>query len=247
MKKQKGSILIFLLWVIAFLSFIVMEFGREVHLKAKTASCILEAKKDYFTAYSLIQEAIVRLSLPEDDERRILPNGQEIELSFDNQKAKIRVEDEEEKININLVDAETLFSFLTEKIGFPSEKAEELVDCILDYRDADNVPRPYGAEEDYYLSLSPPYKPANSAFKTLEELLFVKGITPEIFWSLYNFLTVYGKNVKYPKKEEKEPIMVKGHYYRFVCEIKNHFFVIITYYLGHGRHRIVYRNEYYKS
>jgi hypothetical protein len=39
-----------------------------------------------------------------------------------------------------------------------------------------------GAESYYYLSLSPPYMPKNGPIDDMEELLQIKGITPEIFY-----------------------------------------------------------------
>jgi len=244
-KKQDGIILIFLLWAIALLSFIVIEFNRQVRLKAKMVTHLIESKKDYFSSYSAVQEAMVRLSLPEDDERKLLPDGKEHEFIFDGQRISLTIEEEERKININLANAQILHSLFTKKIGFSDEITERLVDCILDYKDSDNVTRPYGAEEDYYLSLSPPYKSANGPFKTLEELLFVKNVTLNIFWKMYNFLTVYGKNVKLPEGEENRPLMI-GHHYRFICKKDGHLFVFISHYLGKGKHEIIYQNEFYK-
>ncbi len=60
--------------------------------------------------------------------------------------------------------------------------SEEIADCILDWLDPDDEPREFGAEADYYESLSPPYRPGNEAFRCLEELLFVRGVTPELLY-----------------------------------------------------------------
>ncbi len=57
--------------------------------------------------------------------------------------------------------------------------SEEIADCILDWLDADNEPREFGAEAEYYESLDPPYQPTNGPMRCLQELLFVRGITRE--------------------------------------------------------------------
>ncbi|MBL8818695.1 MAG: general secretion pathway protein GspK [Planctomyces sp.] len=54
---------------------------------------------------------------------------------------------------------------------------EALADSILDWIDADEDAREYGAESEYYLALNQPYRAANSIPQHLEELLYVKGVT----------------------------------------------------------------------
>lgn len=59
-----------------------------------------------------------------------------------------------------------------------------LVDSILDWTDADNNPRAYGAEEETYQELDLPRHCRNAAFETVEELLLVNGITPDILFGI---------------------------------------------------------------
>jgi type II secretory pathway component PulK len=61
---------------------------------------------------------------------------------------------------------------------------EDTADAILDWIDADDQPRPLGAEYDYYAGLSPPYAPKNGPLDTLEELLMVRGVTPVLLFGL---------------------------------------------------------------
>ena len=56
---------------------------------------------------------------------------------------------------------------------------QSTADAILDWIDADNVPRAEGAEADYYAGLEPPARPRNGLPPTLEELLLVRGVTRE--------------------------------------------------------------------
>jgi hypothetical protein len=52
---------------------------------------------------------------------------------------------------------------------------EEMVDCLLDFRDPDSDVRGQGAEQEYYDTLAQPYVINNSPLRTLETLLLVKG------------------------------------------------------------------------
>ena len=58
----------------------------------------------------------------------------------------------------------------------------EIADAILDWIDDDDEPREYGAEIDFYSTLTPPYSPQNGPLKTIEELLLVRGITPDMLF-----------------------------------------------------------------
>ena len=54
---------------------------------------------------------------------------------------------------------------------------EAVADSILDWMDADDQPREFGAESDYYQTLDRPYYAANAVPQRLTELLYVKGVT----------------------------------------------------------------------
>lgn len=77
---------------------------------------------------------------------------------------------------------------------------EDPVDAILDWIDPDDDPRPLGAEYDYYQSLGTPYPCKNGPMASIQELLLVRGVTPEVFFGdpqlqqvpLTELLTVYG-------------------------------------------------------
>jgi uncharacterized membrane protein YgcG len=61
---------------------------------------------------------------------------------------------------------------------------EYLADAILDWIDEDDEPREFGCEIEYYSSLPAPYAPRNGPLITVEELLLVRGITPELLFGL---------------------------------------------------------------
>jgi general secretion pathway protein K len=81
-----------------------------------------------------------------------------------------------------------------ERIGYG------LVPAIMDWTDSDDDTTALtfvshqntGAESAYYQNLDQPYRCANEKLKTTGELLMVKGINPEIYNRLRDYLTVYG-------------------------------------------------------
>ncbi len=62
------------------------------------------------------------------------------------------------------------------------QQVADLLDAIRDWIDEDDDARGNGAENAYYQSLSPGYSCRNGTMLTVEELLFVKGMTPELFY-----------------------------------------------------------------
>jgi len=107
------------------------------------------------------------------------------------------VEDEEGKININVLDSKVLSPFFQKVGGIEPELAEEIAYSVVDWRDTDNSPShpEYGGEDDYYEDLEIPYESKDSKFESIEELLLVRGMTPEIFEKVEPFVTVYGVGV----------------------------------------------------
>jgi hypothetical protein len=59
---------------------------------------------------------------------------------------------------------------------------EDVADAILDYIDEDPEPREFGAEDEYYFELDPPYLAKNAPLDTVEELLLVRGVTPQLLF-----------------------------------------------------------------
>jgi len=111
-----------------------------------------------------------------------------------------RIIDESGKININALSDNTriIFYNLLVNYGLSGEQAETIADSVLDWKDSDELHRLNGAESDYYMSLPEPYKSKNKNYDTIEELLLVKGITPEILYGdeegksgIVNFITVH--------------------------------------------------------
>ncbi len=59
---------------------------------------------------------------------------------------------------------------------------DDVANSILDWLDPDDTPRTDGAEDDYYSSLPTPYHCKNGPLDSLEELLLVKGVTPQMLY-----------------------------------------------------------------
>ncbi len=64
------------------------------------------------------------------------------------------------------------------------QMTEDVADAIMDWLDADSEPRELGCESEYYAGLPRPYAPRNGPLDTVEELLLVRGVTPQLLFGL---------------------------------------------------------------
>ena len=103
------------------------------------------------------------------------------------------VMDENSRVNINKVPVNILEILLERIADLDKGEAAEIANAIVDWRDTDIVISPGGAESSYYEGLEVPYECKNGEFQAIEELLLVKGMTPEIFSKLQNVITIYGE------------------------------------------------------
>jgi general secretion pathway protein K len=81
---------------------------------------------------------------------------------------------------------------------------ETIVDSILDWRDCGKEVRPNGAEDDYYLGLKRPYRAKNGYFESTDELLYVRGITPDLLYGNADHPGLIDVFSPYPKGHELE-------------------------------------------
>ncbi len=187
---ERGVILVALLWILTAVSVIALTFAREGFVEVAVARNTRDLTQAYYVARAGIAAAVFRLW-----QRRFVPPVRGIELEtvpdpLDQGKVvgtagdgeyEVEVQDESGKINLNMAGEEQLRA-LMEALAIPKQDADVIVDSILDWRDPDNLHHLNGAEDDYYLTLDPPYRAKNGRFDAVEELLLVRGVTPDYFY-----------------------------------------------------------------
>jgi len=92
------------------------------------------------------------------------------------------LEDPSVKVNLNLADRPALVSVL-QAVVHRSATVDSLVDALLDWRDPDREPRPYGEE---------PGTARNGPLADVWELRYVRGFTDSLVARLAPFLTTRG-------------------------------------------------------
>lgn len=97
--------------------------------------------------------------------------------------------DESSKLNLNTLPyAEVMLSMnggdVRDLLMALPEMTEEIADSILDWIDADDEARDYGTESSFYEGLSPGYSAKNGPMDSLDEMLLINGVTPQLLFGL---------------------------------------------------------------
>jgi len=209
LRSSRGVALLMVLWVMTILSVVVTEFCLGMRTEVNMTRNYQEELHLYAAAEGGIQRAIVELFYKHDprvqqirksmsegekpaESMEWVTDGRDYQISFDRADCWVRIIGEAGKININRATDRTLRRILG-NLGLEGEARDVVVDSILDWRDPDDLYRLNGAENDYYQSLPEPYRCKNGNLDSVEELLLVRGVTPDLF---------YGKRGKGKENEE---------------------------------------------
>jgi general secretion pathway protein K len=191
-RGQGGVALVLVMWVAVLLTVIASSFiieRRTEWLIVRNSASLARADA---AATAGIMAAVQNLYRGDTSAERWQKNGVVHDWSFDNVPVRVVIRDESAKIDIN-TGAEPLLRGLFISTGLPEDEAAQLVDAILDWRDADSLKRPRGAEEADYRAAGLPYKPANEPFQAIEELQLVLGMRPEIYRRIAPSITVFSR------------------------------------------------------
>ena len=213
LKNESGIALVLVLWVLTLLAVIVGEFCHAMRTEVNITRNFKEETQSYYIAMAGLNRAVAELVrskfLPQQLKAADVQEEEEIEwrvnadipaITFAQGEYKVWMDNESGKVNINRAGM-SLLRIMLSPFELSEDESDVIVDSILDWRDKDSFHRLNGAEDDYYRFLPEPYECKNDDFDCVEELLLVRGMTPEIFHGgLKNMVTVYGD--KEPKSKE---------------------------------------------
>jgi general secretion pathway protein K len=204
-KGQQGSILILSLWILAILSLMAASLSFYAMIRMKVLRFYLNQVQGRYLAEAGINTALkVLIKEDKDDYQALTQKWSSNDTSFEkksfqtgsfvvsytredeqgNVTVRYGLLDEERKININTAPKDVLLAL--------PDATEELVDSIVDWLDKDSGTGRQGAEKDYYADQDPAYPSKDGPMEALEEMMMIKGMTPEIMKKWKPYLTVYG-------------------------------------------------------
>jgi general secretion pathway protein K len=198
------------MWLVVAIATVALQFSIEAHQRRTFG--ILVSERGQQRALALGAFALVRAKL--EQALRAGPSGnnariQQLRASdpwldidslysgtvyVDSIPVDVVARDLGEKLNINQLaegDIQTFFNYLLRDMS----KATHLAQSIMDWRDADSIPRPSGAERDAYIKAGMLALPTNMPFRDVEDLRDVMGMTEEIYEQAAPYLTTRGSGL----------------------------------------------------
>ncbi|MDI6774507.1 MAG: type II secretion system protein GspK [Verrucomicrobiota bacterium] len=210
-RKRQGSILILALWTLFVLSMLAVAVARLALSDIELARRMRARTTAYYLARAGVERAILQAAGNTNgwdgwtsDERNFqdVPLGAgtytvSVERPADSERGAMicyGVVGEESKVNINKADAALLAAVVRVAGGESASVSSEITKSIVDWRDADDTVLTGGAEASYYRGQSQPYSCPNRDFQSLQELLLVKGVRPELFRNIRSRVTLFGSD-----------------------------------------------------
>lgn len=197
--NREGAALVVAMWMILILGILIGGLAYEMRIEASLTSYSRKRLKAQYAARGGVEYAKFLLTQSfsgnaeeqsdEDKEaRRILAKNlsrgigvSSHTVAFGESTANIDILPEAGRRNVNkLEDAD--WEEILDQTGVPEEMWADLIDCFMDWVDADELHRLNGAEKDDSFYQQAGYEPKNAALDTVDELLLIKGFTPEIVY-----------------------------------------------------------------
>ena len=215
---EGGFALVAVLLVLAMVGVLGTEFAYSMRLEARAALTYKESVLGQHLAEAGMQSAIrelvgqgSRATMAEDQQLTFYTTGNVAvprlgrdKITYGGGQYSYRITDEAARLNVNMTTTATslmALDRLLQSLGIEKVGRDIISDSIQDWRDGNDSHRVNGAEsDDYYLKLPVPYRARNANLQSLNELLQIKGITPELFRGtserpgLAEFLTVSTPN-----------------------------------------------------
>lgn len=210
--RKKAVVLVLTLWMVVVLTVIASSLAFDVQVNSKLALLQKQQAEAYSLAKSAVAAGMTHLqndmlidyqenpNQPYDAFSDVWaqPDVKEKDLDTEMGKGTFRfdISDEEGKINIRFASFK-LLKAMVEFYGLEAPDSDDLAYAIIDWRDGDDMAQGQGAgskENEYYSGLLGQkinsrttadqliYQAANEDFLTIEELLDVAGMTPELYY-----------------------------------------------------------------
>jgi general secretion pathway protein K len=188
LSRDRGMVLLLVLWILVLLTVLAASYVQSASTEGLQARYMLNTTQARYAAEAGLHRAVYELNNQTLD-MRWKGDGRPYEMQFDDADLTIEIVDDNGKLDINSVDV-NLWKAVFVRLGQEPLRAEALAAAILDYRDADELKTPNGAEKTDYLAAGLDYGPRNQSFVAISELQQVIGMDFALFERLEPMLTM---------------------------------------------------------
>jgi general secretion pathway protein K len=182
-KTQRGSALLAVLWMSAALAAIAFSISSSIRSETDRVSTAADGLRASYLASGAVERAIQHMMWgpdyrnPDGSARYWEPNLPRMNLHFPSGEAVVEMIPESSKMNINLATPDDLYRLVLALTDDPG-RAREVSNAIVDWR----APGAAAAPAALNLSSGQTFPPRHASFEEIEELLLVRGVTPELFY-----------------------------------------------------------------
>jgi general secretion pathway protein K len=203
-RARGGFALLAALWLLVALSVASLGLSVLAHERRLAAANLVEHTQALAAAQAGVEQLRSRLArrLTLSQELRSAPDvlmdpwhGVDSVLSdtlaLGDARVSVTARDVGGQLNLNRATEDELRR-LFDALRIDAGEADRLAQCILDWRDADDLHRARGAERDAYVAAGAAVLPRNGSFQTFPELRSVLGMTPDVYERVHPYLTLFG-------------------------------------------------------
>lgn len=190
-RSSRGVALIAVLWVVMLLSVIAGSLMMLTRTELGLARNLMLSARAEVLAEGGIHLAVNELLAPAGAARAHTGGAiwrVELETGF----IDISIADVTGRIDLNAAPPE-LIAGLFRAAGAEPEQADIMADRIIDWRDADENPRPNGGEQSDYAGYDPPVRVGNGRFLSADEIMRVPGMTRDLWTRIADAVTVHSR------------------------------------------------------
>lgn len=178
--RKNAVALVGVLWVVLLGTVIITTTAQSSRLDMRMVAHTAEKIRGKWASRAGLELAIAVLNEDEREydsleDRWYEHDGDFNEVEVGDCRVDVRVIDASSRLNINTVSDAQL-----EQLDYITPM---IIDSILDWRDPDDTQRNDGAEQGYYADLEPGYVIRNGDFRTIREMLLVRGMENKYLFS----------------------------------------------------------------
>lgn len=189
--RHKGIALMQALLLTAILLTVVLSLAYQSREQVGTALSVQKRAEAFLTNYSNHNELMFALLTQNWAPDANDPNAQQpwnfYGQPFQFLGSEVRIQDVQGLMNTGAMTPE-LLSAVARYFGEPADLGYRLAEQISDWQDNDDIPKPYGAEQQYY---GEGLAVRNAPIQDLSELKFMPSMTDELFRHIPQLSTLY--------------------------------------------------------
>lgn len=180
-RTQRGGVFVIALAILAGLVAVVVSVAATQRAAYHAATNRIEARRAEIAAFSGLQRALAEFGTQDaniatlQDAWAVLSTLGLERFVVGRDDFRLEIVDGSAFLNLNTINEDQLRNM---------PMTTEQIDSILDWRSANQDPRPEGAKDEFYNNLAEPYNTKLGNFDSVDELLLVRGFTPSALYEV---------------------------------------------------------------